>query len=127
MRKTVMIMAMLALAGCDAGSSKSGQAQPAQQTSGDASQAAPQQPAAAVVADPKWFIRMNSREAVSDTSAWLLERGYAPKMVVVDAKQEMLLGPYENEARAQEELTALQAKVAKSHRFTSPSLIQRAE
>lgn len=125
MRKTVMIMAMLALAGCDAGSSKSAQPQPSPQQS---SQSAATQPIpASQVAGGKWFIQMNSREAVSDTSAWLLERGYSPEIVTVEGKQQMLLGPYENEAQAQETLVALQAKVAKSHRFTKPALIQRAE
>lgn len=125
MRKTVMIMAVLALAGCDAGGSKSAQSQPSPQQASQ-STAAPQVPVSEV-ARPKWFIQMNSREAVSDTSAWLLERGYAPVIVVIDGKQQMLLGPYESDAQAQEQLVALQAKVAKSHRFTSPSVIQRSE
>lgn len=129
MRKTVMIIALVALAGCDAGSSKTSQPQPQAQTK---TQLEPQQatqaaPAASVQADAKWFIQMNSREAVSDISAWLLERGYAPVIVVIDGKQQMQIGPYESEAAAEEQRVALQAKVAKSHRLAAPSVVQRAE
>ena len=122
MRKTVMIMAVLALAGCDAGGSRDKQAQssrPPAQTQ----QAAQESPAA----QGKWFVQMNSREAVSDISAWLLERGYAPVIVVVDGKQQMQVGPYESEAAAEEQRVALQAKVAKSHRLAEPSVVRRPE
>ncbi|EGH69947.1 Uncharacterized protein Precursor [Pseudomonas syringae pv. syringae] len=67
---------------------------------------------------------MNSREAVSDSSAWLLERSYAPIIVDVDGKQQVLIGPYESQAKAEEERVALQAKVTKSHRFAEPSVVQ---
>lgn len=128
MRKTVMIMAVLALAGCDAGSGKNPPqqaAQPAvaQDTRTNAQADAP----ASQAASPKWFIQMNTKEAVSDTSAWLLERGYAPVIVVIGEKQQMLIGPYASEAEAEAQRVALQAKVAKSHRLAAPSVIQRAQ
>ena len=113
MRKTVMIMAVLALAGCDAGGSRT----PAREKSQDTVQTAP-------VTGPQWFNQMNSREAVSDTSAWLLERSYVPVIVTIDGKQQMLLGPYPSEAEAEEQRVALQAKVSKSHRFATPSVVQ---
>ena len=122
MRKTVMIMAVLALAGCDAGSSKSTQSASSQPPA--PIRQAEQDPA---TASGKWFIQMNSREAVSDISAWLLERGYAPVIVVVDGKQQMQVGPYESQAAAEEQRVALQAKVAKSHRLAEPSVVRRAE
>lgn len=113
MRKTVMILAMLALAGCDAGNSRA--------TARDKTQdAAATAPATA----PQWFIQMNSREAVSDTSAWLLERSYAPIIVSIDGKQQLLVGPYPSQAEAEEQRVALQAKVSKSHRFAQPSVVQ---
>ncbi|MFJ4142520.1 SPOR domain-containing protein [Pseudomonas sp. NPDC089734] len=114
MRKTVMIMAVLALAGCDAGNSQP----PAREKAQPAAQA----PA---VSAPQWFIQMNSREAVSDISAWLLERGYAPVVVTIEGKQQLLIGPYQDQAQAEEQLTGLKAKVAKSHRFAEPGIIQR--
>ncbi|MBA1228683.1 hypothetical protein G7013_03340 [Pseudomonas viridiflava] len=113
MRKTVMMMAVLALAGCDAGNSRA----PAREKTADTVQTAP-------VSGPQWFIQMNSREAVSDTSAWLLERHYSPIIVTIDAKQQMLIGPFQSEAEAEEQRVALQAKVSKSHRFAEPSVVQ---
>ncbi|ORC62331.1 hypothetical protein BZK31_01235 [Pseudomonas floridensis] len=106
-------MAMLALAGCDAGNSRA----PAKEKAQDAVQTAP-------VSGPQWFLQMNSREAVSDTSAWLLERSYAPIIVTIDGKQQMLVGPYPSQAEAEEQRVALQAKVSKSHRFAEPSVVQ---
>ncbi len=113
MRKTVMMIAVLALSGCDAGGSRA----PAREKVQEAATTAP-------VSTPQWFIQMNSREAVSDTSAWLLERSYAPVIVDVDGKQQVLIGPYESQAKAEEERVALQAKVTKSHRFAEPSVVQ---
>ncbi|SHM67648.1 hypothetical protein SAMN05216593_102312 [Pseudomonas asturiensis] len=113
MRKTVMILAMLALAGCDAGNSRA----PARDKAQDAA-------TTAATTAPQWFIQMNSREAVSDTSAWLLERSYAPIIVSIDGKQQLLVGPYPSQAEAEEQRVALQAKVSKSHRFAEPSVVQ---
>ncbi|MCD5994868.1 hypothetical protein KDX38_14930 [Pseudomonas sp. CDFA 602] len=113
MRKTVMMIAVLILAGCDAsgpGSTTRAKTQETVKT--------------AAVTGPQWFIQMNSREAVSDTSAWLLERSYAPVVVIIDGKQQLLLGPYESQDQAEEQRVLLQAKVTKSHRFTEPSVIQ---
>ncbi|AKF51066.1 hypothetical protein EIG75_03670 [Pseudomonas syringae] len=110
MRKTVMMIAVLALAGCDGGG-------PARDKVQGAAATAP-------VSTPQWFIQMNSREAVSDSSAWLLERSYAPIIVDVDGKQQVLIGPYESQAKAEEERVTLQAKVTKSHRFAEPSVVQ---
>lgn len=126
MRKTVMIMAVLALAGCDAGNGKN-TAQQGTQPAASRDARATADAAAPQATSPKWFIQMNTREAVSDTSAWLLERGYAPVIVVIDEKQQMLIGPYASEAEAEAQREALQAKVAKSHRLAAPSVIQRAE
>ncbi|RMQ43330.1 hypothetical protein ALQ04_01189 [Pseudomonas cichorii] len=114
MRKTVMIMAVLALAGCDAGSSRP----PAREKAEPVVQA-PQ------VSTPQWFIQMNSREAVSDISAWLLERGYAPVVTNIDGKQQLLIGPFASPELAEEQRTGLLAKVAKSHRLAAPVVIER--
>nr|WP_282705769.1 hypothetical protein [Pseudomonas syringae] len=105
-----MMIAVLALAGCDGGG-------PARDKVQGAAATAP-------VSTPQWFIQMNSREAVSDSSAWLLERSYAPIIVDVGGKQQVLIGPYESQAKAEEERVALQAKVTKSHRFAEPSVVQ---
>ena len=110
MRKTVMMIAVLALAGCYGG--------------GPARDKVQGTAATAPVSTPQWFIQMNSREAVSDSSAWLLERSYAPIIVDVDGKQQVLIGPYESQAKAEEERVTLQAKVTKSHRFAEPSVVQ---
>ncbi|KPC33648.1 Uncharacterized protein ABJ99_0788 [Pseudomonas syringae pv. cilantro] len=113
MRKTVMMIAVLALAGCDGGSSGT----PPRNKIQDVAATAP-------VSKPQWYIQMNSREAVSDTSAWLLERSYSPIIVDIDGKQQTLIGPYETQALAEEQRVALQAKVTKSHRFAEPSVVQ---
>lgn len=129
MRKTVMFIAVLALAGCDAGGSKTNgsQASAPQAASQGVAGAKPQTITQAPQAEPQWYIQMNSKEAISDTSAWLLERGYAPVIVVIGANQEMLVGPYETQAAAEEQRAALQAKVAKSHRLATPSVIQHSK
>jgi hypothetical protein len=121
-----MIMAVLALAGCDAGNGKN-TAQQATQPAASRDAKGSADATAPPAANPKWFIQMNTKEAVSDTSAWLLERGYAPVIVVIDEKQQMLIGPYASEAEAEAQRVALQAKVAKSHRLAAPSVIQLAQ
>ncbi|GFM51350.1 hypothetical protein PSCICE_26170 [Pseudomonas cichorii] len=116
MRKTVMIMAALTLvlAGCDAGNSR-----PSTRDKAEPVSQAPQ------AATPQWFIQMNSREAVSDISAWLLERGYAPVVVTIDGKQQLLIGPFQSPELAEEQRVGLLAKVAKSHRLAAPVVIER--
>ncbi|TFZ33365.1 hypothetical protein EWW49_31870, partial [Pseudomonas syringae] len=103
MRKPFLLLAVLALAGCDGGG-------PARDKVQGAAATAP-------VSTPQWFIQMNSREAVSDSSAWLLERSYAPIIVDVDGKQQGLIGPYESQAQAGGGRGALDAKGTQAHRL----------
>jgi cell division septation protein DedD len=109
-----MMMAVLALAGCDVGNTPPPPKVQAA-TTVDASQKAA----------ARWEIQVNANEAVSDISAWLLERGYPPYLVTLDGKQQLLIGPYESQEQAEQKRTELLAKVAKSHRKAAPVVIQR--
>jgi cell division septation protein DedD len=109
-----MMMAVLALAGCDAGKTPP----------------PPKVQAAAVTpvapnATLQWEIQLNTREAISDTSAWLLERSYAPRVITLEGKQQVLLGPYPSREQAEQTLGELQAKLTKAHRFASPAVVER--
>ncbi|WP_095097980.1 hypothetical protein [Pseudomonas sp. Irchel 3A5] len=114
MRNLAMMIAVLALAGCDADKSTP----PAPKVQATAAVQAPQ-------AAPQWEIQINANEALSDISAWLLERSYPPYLVTIDGKQQLLIGPYPSQERAEEIRTELLAKIAKSHRKAAPVVIQR--
>jgi len=116
-RKMAIMIAALALSGCDVGKT------PPTPPKVQAAQTEQTAPGTSV----QWNIQMNTREAVSDTSAWLLERSYAPFLATIDGKQQMLLGPYKTEQEAQEQLALLQAKITKSHRFAAPVVIERVQ
>ena len=115
MRNLAMMMAVLALAGCDVG--KSTPPPPKVQA------AAPVQTSQAGTV--QWEIQINANEALSDISAWLLERSYPPYLATVDGKQTLLIGPYQTQAEAEQTRTELLAKLAKSHRKAAPVVIER--
>lgn len=115
MRNLAMMMAVLALAGCDV--DKSTPPPPKVQAA-----TAVQAPQNAV---PQWEIQVNANEALSDISAWLLERSYPPYLATLDGKQQLLIGPYQSQAQAEQTRTELMAKIAKSHRKADPVVIQR--
>lgn len=115
MRNLVMMMAVLVLAGCDADKSTPPPPKVQAATAVQAPQAAPQ-----------WEIQINANEALSDISAWLLERSYPPYLVTIDGKQQLLIGPYSSAEQAEQIRTELLAKIAKSHRKAAPVVIQRA-
>jgi hypothetical protein len=110
------MIAVLALTGCDVGKTPTPpkvQATPAAQTTPDTS--------------VQWNIQLNAKEAVSDISAWLLERSYAPILVTIDGKQQLLIGPYKTRQEAVDQLALLQAKITKAHRFAEPVVIERVQ
>lgn len=113
MRNLAMMMAVLALAGCDVGKSPPPKVQAVEAVQ------APQ-------AVPQWEIQVNANEALSDISAWLLERSYPPYLVTIDGQQQLLIGPYSSPEQAEQVRSELVAKIAKSHRKAAPVVIQRA-
>ncbi len=115
MRNLAMMMAVLALAGCDVGKSTPPPSKMQTPTAAQAPQAT----------QPQWEIEVNANEAVSDISAWLLERSYPPYLVEIDGKQQLLIGPYATQELAEQTRTELMAKLAKSHRKAQPLVIQR--
>jgi len=114
-RKMAMMVAILVLAGCDAGKAPDAPKVQAQAAS----------PAASQVATPEWDIQMNAKEAVSDIAAWLVEHGYASFVAKVDGKDQVLLGPYSSQAEAEQKLAELIPKLNKATRFADPVVIQR--
>lgn len=120
MRKIAIMIAALALTGCDVGKT------PVSPPKVQAAQAASAgQPAANT--SVQWNIKINAREALSDISAWLLERSYAPFLVTIDGKQQLLIGPYKSQQEAEGQLVLLQAKITKAHRFADPVVIERVQ
>ncbi|MGV6397368.1 SPOR domain-containing protein [Pseudomonas caspiana] len=115
MRNLAMMMAVLALAGCDVGKTTP----PPPKVQADASVQAPQ------ATTVQWEIQINANEALSDISAWLLERSYPPYLANIEGKQQLLIGPYATQAQAEQTRTELLAKLAKSHRKAAPVVIER--
>lgn len=115
MRNLAMMIAVLALAGCDAGKATAPPPKVQASTAAQTSQAA----------TPQWEIQINANEAISDISAWLLERSYPPYLATIDGKQQVLIGPYPTQAQAEQTRTELMAKLAKSHRKAAPVVIER--
>lgn len=112
MRKTAVMVAVLMLAGCDGGA-------PAQPARGESpSGASVSQPSA-----PQWMIQITSKEALSDISAWLIERGYPPRVVKVEGKDTLLVGPFESEAEARDKSDEMNGKMIKAHRLAEAVVI----
>ncbi|OCR21534.1 hypothetical protein AFK24_28670 [Pseudomonas syringae] len=117
MRKMAIMIAALALSGCDVGKT------PPPPPKVQAAQTEQIAPGTSV----QWNIQLNAREALSDISAWLLERSYAPFLVTIEGKQQLLIGPYKTQQEAEEQLALLQAKITKAHRFADPVVIERVQ
>ncbi|MDQ0126759.1 hypothetical protein J2W17_005746 [Pseudomonas lini] len=99
MRKMILVVAVLALAGCGEGKRPD---VPKPQT---AAATAP-----SVAAAPQWDLEVRGEitQAVSDLSGWLIEHSFVSSVVKENGKTRILLGPFNSRAEAE----AKQAEVA---------------
>jgi cell division septation protein DedD len=98
-RKMVLVMAVLALAGCGEGKRV------------DAPKPAPAAAVAPAQAlTPQWDLEVRGAtpQAVSDLSGWLIEHSFMANVVKENGKVRILLGPFNSKAEAE----AKQAEVA---------------
>ena len=100
MRKMVLVLAVLALAGCDEGKRAD---VPKPQTT--AATAAP-----AATSAPQWHVEVRGEitQAVSDLSGWLIEHRFVSSVVKENGQTRILMGPFNSKAEAE----AKQADVA---------------
>ncbi|MHC8387313.1 SPOR domain-containing protein [Pseudomonas sp. MDT2-39-1] len=99
MRKMVLVIAVLALVGCDQGKGVDAQ---------KPKPAVVSAPAAAI--GPQWDleVRGETTQAVSDLSGWLIEHSFVPSVVKENGMTRILVGPFNSKAEAE----AKQAQVA---------------
>ncbi|KPG98418.1 sporulation protein [Pseudomonas sp. RIT-PI-q] len=114
MRKMVLVIAVLALAGC--GEGKSVDAQKSQ----PAAAAAP-----AVASAPQWDleVRGETTQAVSDLSGWLIEHAFVSNVVTENGKTRILVGPFSSKAEAEARQADLNAALARAKKMNIESLI----
>nr|WP_157710345.1 SPOR domain-containing protein [Pseudomonas sp. PB120] len=89
----VLVIAVLALAGC--GEGKSVDAQKPKTAAVSAS--------AATTAGPQWDleVRGETTQAVSDLSGWLLEHSFISNVITENGKTRILMGPFSSKAEAE--------------------------
>jgi len=105
-RKMVLVMAVLALAGC--GEDKRGDAQKPQPA---AAAVAPAQ-----VSGPQWDleVRGETPQAVSDLSGWLIEHSFMSNVIRENGKTRILMGPYSSKAEADAKQAQVNAALVKA-------------
>ncbi|MGC5700479.1 SPOR domain-containing protein [Pseudomonas sp. NFXW11] len=101
-----MMMAVLALAGC--GEGKRAEA-------GKSAAVTQVQPAQATTA-AQWDVLVGSElpQAVSDLTGWLIEHGVISRVVTLDGKQRVLVGPFASQAEADAKKAEVIEKLAKA-------------
>lgn len=123
MRKVVMAMAVLALAGCGEGKRVDApKAAPAV-----AQQQAATSPQADAIASPEWDVWVGSPDhklqALTDLTAWLLEHGFNFYLVKEDGKDQVLLGPFSTREEAEAKQALLVEKMARAKKSDTESKI----
>ncbi|MCW8278981.1 SPOR domain-containing protein [Pseudomonas sp. PCH199] len=105
MRKMVLVMAVLALAGCGEGK-RINAPKPA-----PATVAVPAQASA-----PQWDleVRGETPQAVSDLSGWLIEHNFMSNVVRENGKVRVLMGPFNSKAEAEAKQAEVGAAITKA-------------
>jgi len=112
-RKMAMMVAVVMLAGCDAGKPA-----PAPKVSTADSVAEAPTPAS-----PQWTIRVHLKEALSDMTYWLVEHHYPSYVVKVEGKEVVMIGPFESQEVAEKAKTDIDAALVKGHRLSQLEVI----
>ena len=104
MRRLVIVMALLSLAGCGE-SAKVEVPKAARSGALVTSQGSGQ-------ASPQWNVRVDGpAQAISDLTARLIEHGFSSHIAKIDGVDQVLIGPFATEAEAQERKAVLSAKL----------------
>jgi len=113
-RKMVLVIAVLTLAGC--GEDKGVDAQKPQP-------AVASVPAA--VTGPQWDVEVRGEtpQAVSDLSGWLIEHSFVPNVVKENGKVRILVGPFGSQAEAQVRQAEITAALTRAKKMNIESLI----
>ncbi|GAA0258497.1 hypothetical protein GCM10009086_12630 [Pseudomonas rhodesiae] len=119
MRKVVMAMMVLALAGC--GEGKPVDTPKAKPAVGES------QPQTGAIAVQEWDVRVgppdHKLQAITDLTAWLLEHGFNFYIVKVDGKDEVLLGPFATKEEAEAKQALLTEKLARAKKNDTESQV----
>lgn len=109
MRKMVLVIAVLALAGC--GEGKRVDAPKPQATAAATPAQTPAQ-----VSGPQWDleVRGETPQAVSDLSGWLIEHGFMSNVIRENGKTRILMGPYNSKAEADAKQAQVNAALIKA-------------
>ncbi|PMZ87567.1 MULTISPECIES: SPOR domain-containing protein [unclassified Pseudomonas] len=105
MRKMVLIIAILALAGCGEGNRV------------DAPKPKPAMAAVpAPVSGPQWDleVRGETPQAVSDLSGWLIEHSFMSSVVKENGNTRILVGPFSSKAEAEAKQDEVRAALTRS-------------
>ena len=104
MRRLVIVMAFLSVAGC--GESAKVEAPKAERSGLAVSSQAAEQ------ASPRWNVRVDGPvQAISDLTARLIEHGFSSHIAKIDGVDQVLIGPFATEAEAQEKKAVLSTKL----------------
>ena len=105
MRKMVLVIAVLALAGCGEGKGVDAQA---------SKPAVVSAPTAA--SGPQWDLEVRgvTTQAVSDLSGWLIEHSFVSNVVMENGKARILMGPYSSKAEAEAKQTEVRAALTRA-------------
>ena len=105
MRKMVLVMAVLALAGCGEGK----RVEPPKPVPATAT--APVQ-----ASGPQWDleVRGETPQAVSDLSGWLIEHSFMSSVVKENGKVRILMGPYSSKAEAEAKQAEVNAAIVRA-------------
>lgn len=105
MRKMVLVMAVLALAGCGEGK----RVEPPKPVPATAT--APVQ-----ASGPQWDleVRGETPQAVSDLSGWLIEHNFMSSVVKENGKVRILMGPYSSKAEAEAKQAEVNAAIVRA-------------
>lgn len=105
MRKMVLAMAVLALAGC-------GEGKHAEVPKAQTATVAETTP----TSTPQWDleVRGENSQAVSDLSGWLIEHGFMSNVVKESGKARVLMGPFSSKAEAEAKQAEVAAAIARA-------------
>lgn len=117
MRKMVLVIAVLALAGC--GEGKHVDAQKAKPAVVSASSSA----SAATGSQWDLEVRGETTQAVSDLSGWLIEHSFVSSVVMENGKARILMGPFNSKAEAEAKQAEVDAALIRAKKQNIQLLI----
>lgn len=114
MRKMLLVIAVLALAGC-------GEGKPVEPRKAST----PVVSAPVTATGPQWDleVRGETTQAVSDLSGWLIEHSFVSNVVTENGKVRILVGPFNSKADAEARQAELVAALARAKKMNIESFV----